>query len=146
VFGTVTVAMVQGALGAIIFALLGIPGALLWGVIMGLLSIIPYLGAFVIWGPVAAYLALSGDWTKAIILTAYGMLAIGLIDNLLYPLLVGKRMRLHTLAAFFAILGGVAVFGMSGVVIGPVVVAVGLALVDIWRQRTAEGQGAEKLT
>ncbi len=74
------------------------------------------------------------------------MLAIGLIDNLLYPLLVGKRMRLHTLAAFFAILGGVAVFGMSGLVIGPVVVAVGLALVDIWRQRTAEGQGAENPT
>jgi predicted PurR-regulated permease PerM len=146
VFGTVTVAMVQGAMGAIIFAIMGIPGALLWGVIMGLLSIIPYLGAFVIWGPVAAYLALSGDWTKAIILTAYGVLAIGLIDNLLYPLLVGKRMRLHTLAAFFAILGGVAVFGMSGVVIGPVVVAVGLALVDIWRQRTAEGQGAENPT
>ncbi len=146
VFGTVTVAMVQGAMGAIIFALLGIPGALLWGVIMGFLSIIPYLGAFVIWGPVAAYLALSGDWTKAIILSAYGMLAIGLIDNLLYPLLVGKRLRLHTLAAFFAILGGVAVFGMSGLVIGPVVIAVGLALVDIWRQRTAAGQGAENPT
>ncbi len=135
VFGTVTVAMVQGAMGAIIFALLGIPGALLWGVIMGFLSIIPYLGAFVIWGPVAAYLALSGDWTKAIILTAYGMLAIGLIDNLLYPLLVGKRMRLHTLAAFFAILGGVAVFGMSGLVIGPVVLAVG------WRLWISGGNG-----
>jgi predicted PurR-regulated permease PerM len=146
VFGTVAVAAVQGFMGSMIFLLFGISGALLWGVVMGLLSIIPYLGAFVIWGPVAAFLALSGDWTRAIILTIYGMTAIGLIDNLLYPMLVGRRMRLHTLVAFFAILGGVAAFGISGIVLGPVVVAVTLALVDIWRQRTAFGQGAENPT
>jgi predicted PurR-regulated permease PerM len=97
----------------------------------------------VIWGPVAAYLALQGDWTRAIILVVYGLTAIGLIDNLLYPVLVGKRMRMHTLVAFFAILGGVSAFGMSGVVLGPVIVAIAFALVDIWRQRTADGQGAE---
>jgi predicted PurR-regulated permease PerM len=125
---------------------MGIPGALLWGVVMGLLSIIPYLGAFVIWGPVAVVLALQGDWWRAIGLTVYGMTAIGLIDNLLYPLLVGRRMRLHTLVAFFAIVGGVATFGMSGIVLGPVIVAVSLALVDIWRKRTAWGHGAENPT
>ncbi len=146
IFGTLTVAAVQGLMGSIIFFFLGIPAALLWGVIMGLLSIIPYLGAFVIWGPVAVFLALQGDWIRAIVLTAYGMTAIGLIDNLLYPMLVGRRMRLHTLVAFFSILGGVAAFGMSGMVLGPVIVAVSLALVDIWRQRTAAGQGAENLT
>ena len=146
IFGTLTVAAVQGFMGSVIFFFLGIPAALLWGVIMGLLSIIPYLGAFVIWGPVAAYLALQGDWIRALVLTVYGMTAIGLIDNLLYPMLVGRRMRLHTLVAFFAILGGVAAFGMSGMVLGPVIVAISLALVDIWRQRTAAGQGAENLT
>jgi predicted PurR-regulated permease PerM len=146
IFGTLTVAAVQGFMGSVIFFFLGIPAALLWGVIMGLLSIIPYLGAFVIWGPVAAFLVLQGDWIRAIVLTVYGMTAIGLIDNLLYPILVGRRMRLHTLAAFFAILGGVAAFGMSGMVLGPVIVAISLALVDIWRQRTAAGQGAENLT
>jgi predicted PurR-regulated permease PerM len=146
IFGTLTVAAVQGFMGSVIFFFLGIPAALLWGVIMGLLSIIPYLGAFVIWGPVAAYLALQGDWVKAIVLTGYGMTAIGLIDNLLYPILVGRRMRLHTLVAFFAILGGVAAFGMSGMVLGPVIVAISLALLDIWRQRTAAGHGAENLT
>jgi predicted PurR-regulated permease PerM len=146
IFGTVAVAIVQGFMGALIFYFLGIPGALLWGVIMGLLSIIPYLGAFVIWGPVAIYLALQGDWTRAVILTIYGMTAIGLIDNLLYPMLVGRRMRLHTLVAFFAILGGVAAFGMSGIILGPVIIAVSLALIDIWRQRTALGHGAENPT
>jgi predicted PurR-regulated permease PerM len=146
VFGTVAVAMIQGFMGSVIFFLMGIPGALLWGVVMGLLAIIPYLGAFVIWGPVAAFLALQGEWLKAIVLTVYGMTAIGLIDNLLYPYLVGRRMRLHTLVAFFAILGGVSAFGMSGIVLGPVVVAISLALVDIWRQRTAAGQGAENPT
>jgi predicted PurR-regulated permease PerM len=146
IFGTVAVAMVQGLMGTLIFFFMGIPGALLWGVIMGLLSIIPYLGAFVIWGPVAVFLTLQGDWWRAIGLTVYGMTAIGLIDNLLYPLLVGRRMRLHTLVAFFAILGGVATFGMSGIVLGPVIVAVSLALIDIWRKRTAWGQGAENPT
>jgi predicted PurR-regulated permease PerM len=146
IFGTVTVAAVQGFMGSVIFFILGIPAALLWGVIMGTLSIVPYLGAFVIWGPVAVYLALQGDWVRAAVLTGYGMTAIGLIDNLLYPILVGRRMRLHTLVAFFAILGGVSAFGMAGMVLGPVIVAVAIALVDIWRQRTAHGQGAEQLT
>jgi predicted PurR-regulated permease PerM len=81
-----------------------------------------------------------------VILTIYGMTAIGLIDNLLYPMLVGRRMRLHTLVAFFAILGGVAAFGMSGIILGPVIIAVSLALIDIWRQRTALGHGAENPT
>jgi predicted PurR-regulated permease PerM len=146
IFGTVAVAMLQGLMGSLIFFFMGIPGALLWGVVMGVLSIIPYLGAFVIWGPVALFLALSGDWWRAVGLTVYGMTAIGLIDNLLYPLLVGRRMRLHTLVAFFAIVGGVAAFGMSGIVLGPVIVAISLALVDIWRQRTAAGHGAENPT
>jgi predicted PurR-regulated permease PerM len=146
IFGTLTVAAVQGLMGSLIFFLLGMPAALLWGVIMGLLSIIPYLGAFVIWGPVAAFLAFQGQWMYAIVLTLYGMTAIGLIDNLLYPMLVGRRMRLHTLMAFFAILGGVSTFGMSGMVLGPVIVAITLALLDIWRQRTAAGHGAENPT
>jgi predicted PurR-regulated permease PerM len=146
IFGTVTVSIVQGILGGLIFYFLGIPGALVWGTIMGLLSIVPYLGAFVIWGPVAAYLALQGDWTRAVVLAVYGMAAIGLIDNLLYPILVGRRMRLHTLVAFFAILGGVTTFGMSGIVLGPVIVAIALALIDIWRHRTAAGHGAENPT
>jgi len=106
---------------------------------MGVLAVIPVLGTFVIWMPTAIVLALQGDWTKAAILVTWGALAIGLIDNLLYPFIVGKRMRFHTLVVFIAIVGGIALFGASGIVLGPVVLAVADALLDIWRRRTAHG-------
>lgn len=144
IFGTVVVAAVQGAMGGIMFGLVGIPGAVLWGVIMGMLAIVPYLGTFVIWGPTAAYLALQGDWGRAIALAAWGGLAIGLIDNLLYPYLVGQRLRQHTVVAFFAILGGINLFGAMGVVLGPVLVAVTFFLLEVWRRRTAHGAPAER--
>jgi predicted PurR-regulated permease PerM len=144
IFGTVVVAMIQGAMGGIMFALMGIPGAVLWAVIMGLLAMIPYLGAFVVWGPMAAFLAMHGQWMQAAILVTYGALAIGLIDNLLYPYLVGQRLRQHTVTAFFAILGGVNVFGATGLVLGPVIVSVTFFLFDLWRKRTAHGASAER--
>ncbi|MBA3483838.1 MAG: AI-2E family transporter [Pirellulales bacterium] len=144
IFGTVVVAMIQGAMGGIMFALMGIPGAVLWAVIMGLLAMIPYLGAFVVWGPMAAFLAMHGQWVQAAILVTYGALAIGLIDNLLYPYLVGQRLRQHTVTAFFAILGGVNVFGATGLVLGPVIVSVTFFLFDLWRKRTAHGASAER--
>jgi predicted PurR-regulated permease PerM len=144
IFGTAVVALVQGAMGGIMFALMGIPGAVLWGVMMGLFAMVPYLGAFVVWGPMAAFLAMQGEWGKAAILTGYGALAIGLIDNLLYPYLVGQRLRQHTVIAFFAILGGVNVFGATGLVLGPVIFSVAFFLFDLWRKRTAHGASAER--
>jgi predicted PurR-regulated permease PerM len=110
---------------------------------MALLALVPNLGAFVVWGPAATLLALSGDWTRALILAVWGALAVGLIDNLLYPFLVGKRMRLNTLLVFYAILGGVFLLGASGIVLGPVIVVVTIALVDVWRRRVRGGQPAE---
>ena len=144
IFGTVVVAITQGVMGGVMFAMMGIPGAVLWGVIMGLLATIPYLGAFVVWGPMAAYLASQGEWAQAGILVTYGALAIGLIDNLIYPYLVGQRLRQHTVTAFFAILGGVNVFGATGLVLGPVIVSVTFFLFDLWRKRTAHGASAER--
>ncbi|HEX6963202.1 MAG TPA: AI-2E family transporter [Lacipirellula sp.] len=144
IFGTVVVALIQGTMGGIMFGLMGIPGAVLWGVIMGLLAMVPYLGAFVVWGPMAVFLAVQGEWGKALILTGYGALAIGLIDNLIYPYLVGQRLRQHTVMAFFAILGGVNVFGATGLVLGPVIVSVTFFLFDLWRRRTAHGASAER--
>jgi predicted PurR-regulated permease PerM len=144
IFGTVVVAMIQGAMGGIMFALMGIPGAMLWAVMMGLFAMVPYLGAFVVWGPVAVYLALHGEWGKAAILATYGACAIGLIDNLLYPYLVGHRLRQHTVMIFFAILGGVNVFGATGLVLGPVILSVTFFLFDLWRKRTAHGASAER--
>jgi predicted PurR-regulated permease PerM len=122
---------------------LGLPAPLLWGVIMAVLAIIPYLGAFVVWVPAAIFFALEGSWGKALILTAWGGIVVALIDNLVYPILVGKRMRLHTVPVFLAMFGGLALFGASGLILGPVILAVTDALVDIWRRRTAGGQTAE---
>jgi predicted PurR-regulated permease PerM len=144
IFGVVVVALIQGAMGGIIFGFMGIPGAVLWGVVMGLLAMVPYLGAFMVWGPVAAFLAYQGEWGKAAILTGYGALAIGLIDNLLYPYLVGHRLRQHTVMAFFAILGGVNFFGATGIILGPVIFSITFFLFDLWRRRTAHGASAER--
>jgi predicted PurR-regulated permease PerM len=144
IFGNVVVALVQGALGGLMFWLLGLPGPLLWGLVMGLLAIIPFLGAFVIWVPAAIYLVLQGEVVKALILTGWGTLVVGTIDNILYPILVGSRLRLHTLPVFFAIVGGLVVFGAAGMVLGPVIFALAVALIDIWRIRTAAGRPAEE--
>jgi predicted PurR-regulated permease PerM len=146
IYGTLVVASVQGTLGGAMFWILGIPGALLWGVAMGLLSIIPLLGAFVIWVPAAIGLAAQGDWMKALILTAWGTIVVGLIDNFLYPVLVGNEMRMHTVPVFIALLGGLVLFGASGLVIGPVVLAVTMALIDILRRRTAGNRSAQDPT
>ena len=123
--------------------LLGLPSPALWGVVMFLAALIPYLGAWVVWIPAATLLIFQGNWGKAAILVAWGATAVGMIDNVLYPIFVGSRLRLHTLTAFMAFIGGLAVFGLSGLILGPVIVSVSLALMDIWRLRTSEGDPAE---
>lgn len=133
VYGTLLLSAIQGALGALAFWVLGLPGALLWGVVMTFMSIIPALGAFVVWAPAAVYLAVSGSWGKAIALTVWGALVIGSADNLLRPVLVGNRTRMHELLVFFGVLGGLQAFGFIGIVVGPVVIAVTIALVDMAR-------------
>jgi predicted PurR-regulated permease PerM len=122
---------------------LGLSGAFLWGVIMGLLAIVPIFGAFIVWVPASIYLAMQGDWIKALILAIWGGVVISLIDNVLYPVFVGKRLRLHTLPVFFAIVGGLLVFGMSGLVLGPLVLALAIALLNIWWWRTSAGRAPE---
>lgn len=139
VFGTMLVAAVQGALGGLMFWWLGLPGPVLWGVVMGLLAVIPVLGAFVIWVPAAIYLIIEGHWVKAVVLTAWGTVVIGLIDNLLYPIFMGRKLHLHTVPVFIAIAGGLVAFGVSGVILGPVILAVNMALVEVWRTRAQEG-------
>ena len=114
IFGTLVVASVQGALGGLMFWWLGLPAPILWGVVMALLAIVPVLGAFVVWVPAAIFLAASGQWGKAAILTVWGGVIVALIDNLLYPILVGKRLRLHTVPVFFAIVGGPRHFRRGG--------------------------------
>jgi predicted PurR-regulated permease PerM len=134
IYGVLVISAIQGTLGTIIFSILGLPSPLLWGVVMFFLSMIPMAGAFLVWVPAAAYLALTGAYIKAGVLVAWGLLVISSIDNFLSPRLVGRRARLHELLIFFAVLGGLEVFGVLGLVLGPVVVAVTLALIEMVRQ------------
>jgi len=138
VYGTLIVALIQGALGGLMFWWLGLPEPLLWGVVMGLLAVVPVLGAFVIWVPVAIFLALEGKVGDALLLAAWGAVVVGGIDNLLYPMLVGTRLKMHTLVAFVAIVGGLIVFGPSGFVLGPVVFTVTRLLLEIWKRPTPD--------
>lgn len=138
-YGTVAVAAVQGTLGGLMFWLLGLPSPLMWGVVMGLLSIVPVLGAFIIWVPAAIYLALEGNWQNAAILVAWGAIVISNVDNVLYPLLVGSRLQLHNVAAFIAVVGGIVAFGLSGIILGPLAVTLTLSLLEIWRARVGTG-------
>ncbi len=144
IFGSVVVAMVQGSMGGLMFWWLGLPSPLLWGAVMSILAVVPMLGTFVIWAPTAVFLFIQGEWISALILVAWGALAIGTIDNFLYPTLVGQRMRLHTLLVFFAIVGGILLFGASGVILGPLLLASADALLEIWRRRTAYGGSMEE--
>lgn len=143
IFGTLVVAAVQGALGGLMFWWLGLPAPILWGTVMALLALVPVLGAFVVWVPAAIYLALNGQWIQALVLTFWGSVVIALIDNLLYPILVGKQLRLHTVPVFFAIVGGLMVFGAAGLILGPLILALTDAVLEIWRRRTAHGRTAE---
>jgi len=131
--GVLVIAAIQGALGALAFFALGVPSALVWGVVMTFLSLIPMAGAFIVWVPAAIFLAVTGHWVKAILLVAWGALVIGTVDNFLRPKLVGDRTKLHELFIFFSVLGGLHVFGVLGLVLGPVVLAITLALLDVMR-------------
>lgn len=131
---TFIVAAVEGTLGGIMLAILGVPGAVLWGFAMGVLSLIPAVGAFLIWGPIAIYLFAVGDIWQAVVLVAFGSIVIGLIDNFLRPILVGRDVRLPDWLILLSILGGLAIFGVHGFVIGPIVAALFITLWDIFRQ------------
>jgi predicted PurR-regulated permease PerM len=137
--GSLTIAAVQGVLGGLMFWFLGVPAPLLWGVIMGVLSMLPVMGAALVWVPAAVFLVLEGSWEKGLALVAWGALVVGLVDNLLYPTLVGRRLRLHTLAVFVALVGGILMFGAVGLVVGTLTLALSLEALDMLRSREGAG-------
>jgi predicted PurR-regulated permease PerM len=146
VYGVLVIAAIQGALGGLAFWALGLPSPLLWGVVMLFLSMIPMAGSFIVWVPAAIFLAATGHWMKALMLAAWGALVIGTVDNFLRPKLVGEKTRLHELLIFFSVLGGLQVFGVIGLVLGPVVVAITLALLEVFRRADASPDSAEGTT
>lgn len=143
VYGTLAVSAVQGLLGGLMFWWLGLPAPLLWGVVMALLAVVPVIGAFVVWIPAALFLAIEGSWGKALILALWGMLVVGTIDNLLRPILVGNRLKLHTVLAFISVVGGLMLFGAAGLILGPVVLTITMVLLETWSGRNRADADAD---
>jgi predicted PurR-regulated permease PerM len=137
--GTLVVAVVQGALGGLIFWFLGIRAPLVWAACMAVLSLLPVVGTGLVWAPVAIYLVISGEVWQGLLLIAYGVLVIGLVDNILRPILVGKDTHIPDYVVLIATFGGISVFGVNGFVIGPVVAAMFLA---VWHVLSASRREA----
>jgi predicted PurR-regulated permease PerM len=133
--GTILVAVMQGVLGGIIFWILQIPSPVLWGVVMALASLLP-IGSALVWLPVALYLLFTGATWQGFILIAYGVLIIGLMDNLLRPFLIGAESKLPEYAVLISTLGGISLFGLNGFVIGPVIAAMFIVAWDIFVRQT----------
>ena len=141
--GNLLVAALQGLLGGLAFWFLGVKGALLWAVLMAFLSLLPAVGAALVWGPVALYFLLTGALWQGLALTAWGVLVIGLVDNLLRPLLVGKDTRLPDYVVLITTLGGMAVLGINGFVLGPAIAAMFVAVWHIYGATRAAGRAGE---
>jgi predicted PurR-regulated permease PerM len=129
--GTVVVALVQGIVGGLIFWSLGIEAPILWGLLMGLFSLLPAVGTGIIWVPVAAYLLVTGSITEGLILTFCGLFVIGLIDNILRPILVGQDTKMPEFVILIATVAGLSLMGLNGVIVGPVIAALFLAVWEI---------------
>jgi predicted PurR-regulated permease PerM len=130
--GNLTVACTQGALGGLMFWALGIQGALLWSVLMAVMSLLPAIGAGLIWGPVALYFLATGAVWQGVSMILFGVFVIGLVDNILRPILVGKDTQMPDYVVLLSTLGGLSVFGLSGFVIGPVIAAMFIASWEIF--------------
>jgi predicted PurR-regulated permease PerM len=141
--GIILVALIQGALGGVIFWLLGLTAPLLAGALMALLSLLPVLGSALVWLPAGLYLLVAGSVTKGIILLAFGTFVIGLADNFLRPILVGQSIRMPSYIVLLATLGGLAAFGANGFVIGPLVAAMFLTAWQVF-VRSKEQQEVRK--
>lgn len=138
-WGTVLTGLIQGVTGGLLFWALGLPGAILWGVVMFVLGVLPFLGAFLVWVPAAVYLAMHDQWGPAAALVVWGLVMAGPVSNYVYAYYAGDRMKMHPVPALIAFIGGLAVFGVSGIVLGPCVLTVTVALLDVWRHRAIDG-------
>jgi predicted PurR-regulated permease PerM len=148
--GTILTGIAQGILGGLAFWAVGIDGAIFWGTVMTVLSIIPGIGSALVWVPAAIILMLSGEAWRGIGLAAFGAIFIGSIDNLLRPMLVGHDIQMHELLIFFSTLGGLMMFGVMGFIVGPILAALFVTVWDMFaiafRQSIAEPEGPISLS
>jgi predicted PurR-regulated permease PerM len=134
IYGVLSVAVAQGSLTAIGFWFLGLSSPIFWGTAAAMLSVLPFIGAGFVWIPGALYLASIASYGKAAILFAWGVLVVGLADNVIRPIVLGEKAQMHTGLMFFALLGGIQAFGLIGLFAGPIVFSLAIAVLRLWRR------------
>ncbi len=142
IYGGVVVAIIQGSIGGLTFFFLGISSPALWGLVISVVSFIPLIGTFGVWGPMTVYLFIRGDILQGIILALVGTFIISTVDNILKPIIIGGRTKMPVLLIFFSVLGGIQLFGLIGLIMGPLVVAIFISIIDIFRHLEEGGKDA----
>jgi predicted PurR-regulated permease PerM len=137
---TLITSVIDAVGGGLMFWACGIPSPLLWGVVMFVLSTLPIVGTFIVWMPAAGFLAATGHWPSAVALIAWGVVSWVVTDNFIYVRIAGNRMRLHQVPSLIAFLGGLSLFGAAGMILGPAILAVTVAVLEVWHRRS---QGAK---
>jgi predicted PurR-regulated permease PerM len=141
IYGGVAVALAQGIVGTLGFISVGMSSPALWGLTTAITSFIPFVGAHIVWVPICLYLLVTGHILKAAILAAFGIFGIGLVDNVVRPLFIKGRARLSFLLTFFAVLGGIQAFGLIGIIVGPLIMALYISLINIIKDFEDDRQG-----
>ena len=144
VYGGIAVGLAQGSLTGLAFWLLGVSSPVVWGLVAAMASLVPVVGTGMVWVPAAVVLVVSGHWVKALILVGWGAAVVAQVDALVRPYVVSGRAKMHNLLIFFALLGGVDAFGIMGIFIGPVVVSVTIAVLDMLREINVSSQESEQ--
>lgn len=141
-YGGLMVALLQGFLGGILFLIMGLPSPVFWGAVMAFLALLPLIGPFIIYIPAGVILIVTGSPIKGILLIAIGSIVVSQVDNFLRPILASRDTGMHTMLLFVSIMGGAAIFGLLGIVLGPVIAAVFVTIFDILRLRLSEANGS----
>ncbi|MBI5663997.1 MAG: AI-2E family transporter [Nitrospirae bacterium] len=142
IYGGLAVAAAQGVLGGLAFYFFGLPSPILWGTAMGIFSFIPVIGCAAIWLPAGIYLLLTAGYAKGIGFLVYSVVLIGSIDNVIRPLVIGGRTKLHSLLIFFSVLGGISYLGFLGFILGPLIAALCLSLLEIYTYEDGDESGS----
>jgi predicted PurR-regulated permease PerM len=135
IYGNLFVKIIQGILTGAMFWALGLPMPILAGTASALAALLPMVGTALVWGPAVVWFFVKGLWIKGVIMALWGSILVSLIDNFLYPTLVASELKMHPLGVFFSIFGGMILFGLVGMVLGPVILAIARALLVVWRTR-----------
>ena len=143
VYGGAAVALIQGILGGLIYFFLGLNAPVMWGIAMSIMSFVPVVGTFSIWGPTTVYLFFQGSVLKASVLFIFGVMVISMVDNILRPLIIGSRTKMPTVLILFSVLGGIKLFGIIGYVMGPLIMAVFISVFELFRHIEDEGEAPQ---